>query len=259
MASSSRIGPPHSVPPIRKNCTYAQGSQVRGDWPIVRIPRMVGVRFSTRSIKRQAANLCSYVRLLSARTSGAKALGRYSLSNKARLNSSNGVDGRGHTSNGKSRDLRFSFRIRSSCAVAKPRLGPIRTQIRPRYRTGGASAGITATTAISAPFRIRFSTVSVGGGTIFPSARTAPSCVSNSSVIGRPEGWPLSLTPTKRIPCSLWLGRSLANAQIVWHPLSAASLDHDCFRSTRSDSRSSKSMVSSSSDRGRGCIDQIVS
>ena len=64
---------------------------------------------------------------------------------------------------------RFSFRMRSSWAVAMPRRGPIRMRIRPRYRTGGESAGWTVMTATSPSSSRRLVTVIVGGGRMLPS------------------------------------------------------------------------------------------
>jgi hypothetical protein len=103
--------------------------------------------------------------------------------------------------------------MRSSWAVALPRRGPIRLCTRPRYRTGGESAGSTMITAMSAAGSRRLATTSEGGGTMFPSVLTSARERSSSSVTEMPEGDPSSRAPMKTTPARRWSGRSLAMEQ----------------------------------------------
>ena len=181
--------------------------------------------------------------------SGANAAGRKSFSKNSLDKLARDEDGTGLMSNGISLCRRFSLRMRSSCALAMARRGPVRIQMRPSYLTGGISEGSTVTTAISAPLRWRFSTFKTGIGNILPSLRMSASCKSRSSVIGKPEGVPSSLAPIKRMPGSLWLGKSLANSQTACRAFSRTLPPlNDSLRSTQSDSRSLRRASRSASE-----------
>ena len=117
--------------------------------------------------------------------------------------------------------------------------------MRPSNFTGGASAGWTVTTAISAPRNTHFPTVNDGGGSVLPSLRMSANVTSSLSSMVAPEGVPSSRAPMNRTPGRPWAGRSLANAQTAWRAFSATSPTHACLRSQRSDSMSSSRASSS--------------
>ena len=197
-----------------------------------------------------AARRSSSVLSLAASVSGSIAAGRYSSSKRPSFRSPSAALRTGSASKCGSRCRRFSLRIRSSRALATARLGPTRIRIRPRWRTGGESDGVTVTTATGAPRSTRLPTVSVGGGTMFPSVLTSASCNSSRSVIASPAGSPASSAPTNTTPARRWSGRSLAKAHTASRIFPGASPCSEALRSTRSDSRSASIASSCSCEYG---------
>ena len=214
------------------------------------MPATVGTGSSTETIILAAARRSSSVRSFAASVSGSIAAGRYSSSKRPSLRSPSVALRTGSASKCASRCRRFSLRIRSSWALATARLGPTRIRIRPRWRTGGVSDGMTVTTATGAPRSTCLPTVSVGGGTMLPSVLTSASCNNSRSVISSPAGPPASSAPTNTTPGRRWSGRSFAKAHTASRILRGASPCSDALRSTRSDSRSVSIASSSSCEYG---------
>ena len=212
------------------------------------MPATVGVGSSGATIIFAAARRSSNVRSLAARASGSRAAGRYSSWKSPTRRSASPAPGTGRASKRGSRCRRFSLSTRSSWAVATARRGPTRIHVRPWYRTGGASDGWTTTKATGASKRMRFSTVMVGGGTMFPSVLMSASCSSSRSLTSSPDGLPSSRAPTKTTPGRRRSGRSLAKAQTASRTLAGASPRRDSLRSTKSDSTSLIRASSSASE-----------
>ena len=129
--SSSTTSSLNPVSPIRRNWIYAPGRKSRGRLPSISMPPTVGVGSSTEAIIFAAARRSRDDRSLFARSVALTAWGRYSSSNRLRSKSWIVAERRGVASKCLSWVRRFSFRIRSSCAVATARRGPTRIQMRP--------------------------------------------------------------------------------------------------------------------------------
>ena len=126
----------------------------------------------------------------------------------------------GMASNVRILEILRSINIFSSASDAMLLRGPIRTQIRPRYLTGGNSDGLTSTTSKSPPSKTKRSTVITGCGRILPSVRILVILSSRPSSTRRPDNFPLSSAPIIRQPLLSSPGKSLEKAQIAWQNLS---------------------------------------
>ena len=145
-----------------------------------------------RSYRRTEAN-CSWMsRLSSAKTSGVITEGRYSFLIYSRFKSSNVAPRQGVASKVAIYAIRRSVNIRSSASLAMSRLGPIRTNTLPRYRTGGSSEGETSATSKSPSGNSTRSTDITGNGRMLPSERMPEIFFSRASSTFSPDNRPSS-------------------------------------------------------------------
>ena len=144
------------------------------------------------------ANCSSRGRLSSARISLATAFGKNSDRTRFISMSASVVPIHGMASNVRILEILRSINIFSSASDAMLLRGPIRTQIRPRYLTGGNSDGLTSTTSKSPPSKTKRSTVITGCGRILPSVRILVILSSRPSSTRRPDNFPLSSAPIIR-------------------------------------------------------------
>ena len=152
-----------SVPSKQTYCTYAPGMKHQGFRPNNIIPANVGHLFA-RSYIPSAANCSSIGRVSVSSVSGLTAFGMNLLRKISKSKSSSLAAKQGVASNVAIYEARRSNKIRSSASLAISRRGPIRINVRPLYRTGGISDGVTSTTSTSPSGVSTFSVFITGRG-----------------------------------------------------------------------------------------------
>lgn len=196
----------------------------RGFRPNNIIPANVGHLFA-RSYIPSAANCSSIGRVSVSSVSGLTAFGMNLLRKISKSKSSSLAAKQGVASNVAIYEARRSNKIRSSASLAISRRGPIRINVRPLYRTGGISDGVTSTTSTSPSGVSTFSVFITGRGRILPSERMPLIFFISASSTFKPLTRPSSYTPISKYPFCRLPGRSFANAQMASWNLSMLPVD----------------------------------